>query len=282
MPPWFDSHCHFDFPAFDVDRSRIWTHCQGLNLGGLIIPGVTRRQSQVAQSLVKGRPWFLAHGLHPYFMDQHCSDDLKWLSDAVEPDFSCPDSVNQSTPLLPVAVGEFGLHWTKMTSVDERTRQLELFEYQVSLARTSGLPVILHGVGAHDQIASGLRRHGCQTGGVVHAFSGSYQQAKVYLDAGLRLGIGATFFHANARKLRRTLKALPKDGVLIETDAPDMAAPFWNREAGIYSPLAIPLIAAGLAGIWEVELDELRYRLWKNLCDAFPAVASSRWFRDLD
>lgn len=281
---WFDSHCHFDFSVFDSERDAIWQHCKSLNIGGMIIPGVSRQQSDVATALVPGWPWYLGFGLHPYFLQQHAPQDWQWLENRVHAESGQnvvkEYSEGESTTGAPVAVGECGLHFTRTTSGPERTQQQALFEFQVALARDNNLPMILHGVGAHDQIAATLNRMNCHTGGVVHAFSGSYQQACRYLDMGLRLGIGATFFHANAHKLRRTLAALPREAVLIETDAPDMVAPFWS---GLYGPQAIPMIALGLSSLWRIPLYELQQQLWLNLMASFPLIAvqhTRNWSND--
>ena len=274
MPGWFDSHCHFDFPIFDTDREPIWQHSQNLGIDGLLLPGVSRQQLERLPALVAHKPWYFAAGLHPYFLDQHQADDLDWLADwlvvqqAVQQ--TGQQTAGQASKL--VAVGECGLHQLRQASDEQARQQLQLFEAQVTLAREHNLPLVLHGVGTHDQIVATLRRLRCHTGGVIHGFSGSEQQARRYLDAGIRIGVGATFFHARATRLRRTLSALPVDAFLLETDSPDMTAPFWNSSR--HSPQTIPLIGVGLSSLLKCSPEQLRIQLRHNLYATFSALES--------
>lgn len=233
----------------------------------MLIPGVTRTQIQTLPALVADYPWCFAAGFHPFFLEQHQSDDLPWLARQLEGERG---QGYRAQGL--VAVGECGLHLTRSTPVEIRRVQQEWFETQVVLARTSRLPLILHGVGAHDLIVSTLRRLGCHSGGVIHAFSGSEQQARRYLDMGIRIGVGATFFHPGARRLRRTLSTLPADAVLLETDTPDMKAPFWGDD--YHSPETIPMIGTGMASLLGLPSEAFKHQLWANLFDTFPNVQS--------
>lgn len=270
MPGWFDSHCHLDFSAFDHDREQVWQHCQNLGVEGLLLPGVSRQQLERLPSLVDHKPWYFAAGLHPYFLDQHQADDLDWLANWLALQQTVQQTTGQVSKL--VAVGECGLHQLRQAPEAQARQQLQLFEAQVTLAREHNLPLVLHGVGTHDQIVATLRRLRCHTGGVIHGFSGSEQQARRYLDAGIRIGVGATFFHARATRLRRTLSALPADAFLLETDSPDMTAPFWNSTR--HSPQTIPLIGTGLSALLKCSPEQLRIQLHRNVYSTFPALES--------
>lgn len=248
---WIDSHCHFDFPDFDPDRDQEWQLAQQQGICGLIIPGISRQQGQGLATLCQQRPWLYALGLHPYFLSQHQQTDLDWLDAALH-------HVRDSDDGL-VAVGEFGLDFRKHTSDAERRAQLELFDTQLQLAKQHRLPVILHGVGAHDQIAAAIRRTDFVHGGVVHAFNGSEQQARRYLELGFKLGLGGLYLSDRALKLQRTVDALPVDSWLLETDAPDMTPRMWPQRRN--SPRLIPLLAEHLAqakGISTAELQSLQ------------------------
>jgi len=230
---WFDSHCHFDFPDFDDDRDQIWQQSVSAGCVGLIIPGVTRRQNEQLPNFCLGQPWFYAQGLHPYFLDKHNEADADWL-----------DCALQNPDVL--AVGEAGLD--KVLARDEQSleQQWHWFRLQAELAQAHKLPMILHIRGMHDEAASWLRSMRFTQGGMVHAFSGSEQQAKRWADLGFGLGIGGAVTHPRAQKLRRTVQALPADQIVLETDSPDMAPAFWH---GRNDPRALPLTAAVVAAL---------------------------------
>lgn len=252
---WFDSHCHFDAPAFDADRDLVWAHAQALGVKGLLIPGISAAQGRRLAQFCDGRPWWFGLGLHPYFLSEHQQSDLQWLDDAL--------GKGQA-----VAVGEIGLDKVLATGHDTLEAQWFWFREQVALARHHALPLILHIRGMHDEAAAWLKRTGFDRGGMVHAFSGSEQQARRWLDLGFVLGVGGAMTHPRAQRLRRTLSQLPADALLLETDSPDMLPAFWAGPRN--SPEAIPLIAHCLAQVLNIDVsclaqiqDKTRQSLFK-------------------
>lgn len=257
---WFDSHCHFDFSQFDQNREQHWQWLQQLGLAGLLIPGVTRQQNQQLAQFCQNRPWFYALGLHPYFIEQHQLHDIDWLQQQL------------ATDLNILAVGEVGLDKTANTNEQQLAKQRQIFSMQVELAMQYQKPLILHVRGLHDEVASFLRHKKFAYGGMVHAFSGSEQQAKAWLDLGFKLGIGGAMTHPRAQKLRHTVAALPLDAWLLETDSPDMRSAFWRPDH--HSPAAIPCLAAILAALHKTTLAEVSVRQQRNIFTLWPQIAA--------
>ncbi|MDK2778601.1 MAG: TatD family hydrolase [Pseudomonadota bacterium] len=255
---WFDSHCHFDFPVFDPDREQVWQQAQQAGVRGLLIPGISREQGQRLPAFCHNRPWFYAFGLHPYFLDQHQPQDEDWLAAALQRD-------------APVAVGEIGLDRVLADTGERLQQQWHWFRLQVALADDAGLPLILHIRGMHDEAASFLRRQRFTAGGMVHAFSGSEQQAKAWLDLGFALGVGGAMTHPRATRLRRTLAALPVESLLLETDSPDMAPAFWAESRN--SPLALPVTAVMLAALKGLDPAQLASAQAVTLRQTFPRLS---------
>ena len=258
---WFDSHCHFDFPVFDPDREQVWQHAQQEGLEGLLIPGVTRRQGEALPAFCQNRPWRYALGLHPYFLQQHQHRDGEWLAQAL------------AVPGV-VAVGEAGLDRILATDHAILEQQWHWFRLQAELAAQYGLPLILHIRGMHDEAAAFLRRQRFTGGGMVHAFSGSEQQGRVWHDLGFVLGVGGAMTHPRAQKLRRTLTALPLESLLLETDSPDMVPAFWGTERN--SPETLPLIAAMLAALRGIAPSELAAVQKRTRLRIFPELSGRR------
>lgn len=242
MTELIDSHCHLDFPAFDHNRDELVNACIKAGFTMLVNPAVDMNNWQkVEQIAARYSIVYPAYGLHPMFLDQHQDVHL----DALEAQLS-------SKPC--VAVGEIGLDYFDPSLC--KTRQQFLFEAQIVLAEKANLPVILHVRKAHDEALSTIKRLGFSQGGIVHAFSGSEQQAHKWIDNGFILGFGGTMTYDRAKKVRHLAKTLPLQSMVLETDAPDMPPAF--IEKGQNSPIYLVQIAQILAEIRNRPVDEIR------------------------
>lgn len=230
MLPLIDSHCHLDFADFDTDREQIIGHCQQLGISHIIVPAVTcERWPQLIKICQQSPVLYYALGCHPMFMDKHPDDALKQLDTAIQ-------------QFQPIAVGEIGLDF--FLPGHPKKTQLVLFEAQLKLAEKFQLPVILHVRKAHDEVLKLLRKIPLK-GGIVHAFSGSMQQAQQYQALGFLLGTGGALTYPRAQRLQGLFSELPLSQIVLETDAPDM--PFCGHQGERNSPEYIPLVAEKLA-----------------------------------
>jgi TatD DNase family protein len=225
-----DSHCHLDFEAFDHDRDEVIHHCQQLGVTDIIVPGVTAETwDRLITVCQQSEELHLALGLHPMFMSVHQPEHITLLSDYIQ-------------QYQPIAIGEIGLDF--YLDNHDKQSQLDLFEAQLIIARDAKLPAILHVRKAHDQTLSLLKKYQI-TKGIVHAFSGSLQQAQLYIKQGFLLGIGGAITHERATRLRQLFSTLPLSSLALETDAPDM--PLANMSEQRNTPENIPQIVATLA-----------------------------------
>lgn len=204
-----DTHCHLDFSAFDPDREAVLSQAAERGVHRLVVPGVQASQWSALPSVTHHQvtvAW--AAGLHPWFTARHEDGHLTTLEQVLRSGGPC-------------AVGEIGLHQDRR-SVSELPRQISLLEDQLSLAQQIDLPVILHQVGAHNELIQALKRVPPPAGGVVHAFAGSVEMAEEYRRFGLSVGLGGVITYPRAAKTRRAVSALPLSSLLLETDGPDM------------------------------------------------------------
>ena len=119
-----------------------------------------------------------------------------------------------------VAVGECGLDFDRNFS--PRAEQLRCFEAQLELAAELGMPVFLHERSAHVEFAEILARHRSRiVRAVVHCFTGTGESLARYLDLDLHVGItGWICDERRGTHLRELVGRIPKDRLMIETDAP--------------------------------------------------------------
>lgn len=204
----FDTHCHLDFPDFDKDRKVIIQKANKVGIKNMLLPGVTKNSWRELRMHVALNPSLhAALGLHPMFIKEHSDTHLEDLEKALA--------------LPPVnAVGEIGLDFTEDDCM--RDRQELFFRAQLKMAIKFKLPVILHVRKAHNEVLKHLKMMNFKEGGIVHAFSGSFEIAKEYIKQGFKLGFGGTMTYQRSVKIREMVKLLPLDAIVLETDAPDM------------------------------------------------------------
>lgn len=263
---WIDSHCHFDFKNFDLDREQHWQQLQSFGCMGLVLPGVMASSWPALINLCQSKPWGYALGLHPYFLANHKNEDIAFLEQLSRQQLS---TEAQGSNQL-VAIGEFGLDF--LLDSTQHNEQIDLCRQQFQLAQALKLPVILHCRKAYDETAAMIRRLGFSQGGIVHAFSGSYQQGIALIRLGFKLGVGGAMSHPRANKLRSTISCLPLDSLVLETDSPDMKPAFWQEADN--SPLTLLLLAQIVASLHRLSLDEVIFSSNNNLLAALPNLAA--------
>lgn len=206
-----DTHCHLDLEKHFPQFERALKSARKAGVSEIILPGVIRAGwGRMMELSRQAEGVFPAPGLHPLYLPHHRPVHLKELSElAHRKGFGAP-----------VAIGEIGLDYF-VDSIDREAQQ-QLFEQQLKIAAGAGLPVLLHVRKAHDQVLATLRKKKFPSGGIVHAFNGSLQQAGQYIKLGFAIGIGGTISYDRATKIRAVASQLPWESLVLETDAPDI------------------------------------------------------------
>lgn len=248
-----DAHCHLDFPVLREQLPGLLERAAAAGIRRMVIPGVRRNQwLQVEQTAVRSESLYYCLGLHPWFIEDHRREDLDALQQKLA-----------DRPAGCVGLGECGLDRLRGSLAD----QMPWFEAQVQIARDGGFPLVIHSVRTHDEVYSVLRRFRFAGRALVHGFAGSYQQACKLVDLGCRLGVGGVITHERARKTRETLKRLPLEALVLETDAPDM--PPAGVAVGENSPLQLPFIVRTLLDL-RAEPGRIQVQqLWQNVSDLY-------------
>ena len=115
-----------------------------------------------------------------------------------------------------VAVGEIGLDYYH--SKDNKDKQKDLFEKMLNLAQKYGLPVIVHSRKSMQDTFDMLKKH--DVVGSMHCYQGSAEMAQEFIKLGFYIGIGGSITHTNNKKIRKMVKKIDIDHMLVETDSP--------------------------------------------------------------
>lgn len=256
-----DSHCHLDTPQF-INPEIVLQQASEAGVKGIVVPAYQAQRWQALLDMCidfdqpKLRLW-PALGVHPLFLASYQPEQLNHLLQQLE----------RSDRII--AVGEIGLdrYEPLLREPEMWQRQVNLFEAQLVLAKQFNLPVILHARRCHSDIVRCIKRVGLTSGGIVHAFSGSLEEANNYIKLGFKLGFGGALTYDSARRIRAVATQLPLSSLVIETDAPDML-PSQCRHMSHNHPANLPLVLDTLATLRQTSAAELAQALWQNTIDA--------------
>lgn len=166
-----------------------------------------------------------------------------------------------------VAIGETGLDYFK--KFGDKTSQVELFIHQLELAEYYNLPAIIHNRKAGDDIKDILKTKMPTRGAVLHCYSEDAGYAKSILrdHDNLYFSFAGNVTYRNARNLHDTVKILPLDKIVIESEAPFMVPAQYRGKRN--KPLYLPSIAEFIASIREEDDDEVMNALYNNAITLF-------------
>ena len=253
MHQLIDSHCHFDDPRLQALQPNLWQSCLREGVEQLVVPGTL--QAHFARQIAlcdTHSDWHLALGLHPYFSHCHTQPHLDQL----------PNLLEEHNP---VAVGEIGLDFALSMQQEgfSQSQQEYWFTSQVRIAQAFNLPIIVHSRKANDRLGQLLRQIGFEHGGIVHAFSGSLQQAQAFTKLGFKIGLGGTLTYERAKAMRRLAAALPLSDIVLETDAPDMPMAGQPKDQP-NRPDHLPRVLKVIASLRKESLAQITSRVYEN------------------
>lgn len=115
-----------------------------------------------------------------------------------------------------IAVGEIGLDYYH--TKDNKDKQKELFEKMLNLAQKHELPVIVHSRKSMQDTFDILKEHGSV--GSMHCYQGSAEMAEEFIKLGFYISIGGPVTHNNNKKIRKMIKTIDINRMIVETDSP--------------------------------------------------------------
>lgn len=210
---FFDTHAHCDDKRFEEEYEGgtlgVINDCLSDNVSYIINIGTNLENSKVSTELAdRFENVYAACGIHP--SDVFYEDPDKAIA-VIEELLGHPKAV---------ALGEIGLdyHYEDVP----RDLQMIYFEKQMALAEKLDIPVIIHDRDAHGDCLEMIKKFP-SVKGVFHSFSGSAEMAQELVKLGWYISFSGTVTFKNAKKPKEASLVVPKDRLLIETDAPYLA-----------------------------------------------------------
>lgn len=205
-----DSHCHLDYPPMAEDLAGTLARARNAGVGTLLTIGTKLRDFGRVRAIAEANEnVFCSVGIHPHEAENEAADAAKLIELARHPKV--------------IGIGETGLDYYYDKS--PREKQRENFRAHMRAAEETGLPLIVHTRDAEDDTAAmlGEATRGGRLRGVLHCFTSSQQLADAALGMGLYISISGIVTFKNAEALRQTVKTIPLDRLLVETDSPYLA-----------------------------------------------------------
>ncbi len=259
-----DSHCHLDYLARDQDLDDVVARAWAAGVGGIVtictkvsefdaIRAIAERYDDIWCSL----------GVHPHEAD-------------TEPEVSPAQLVDLAKHPKVVGIGESGLDYYYEHS--SREAQRRSFRSHIAAARTTGLPLIVHTRDADDDTVGILQEEHAKGPfpGLIHCYSTSHELAERSLEIGFYISLAGIVTFKSADSLRQTVRQLPIERILIETDAPYLAPVPMRGKSN--EPAFVAHTAAAVAELKGMSVDELTRATSANFFRLFlraqPATAA--------
>lgn len=254
-----DSHCHLDFPDFAEERAAIVARALAAGVGRMVtISTRVRRFQQILEIAETFDEVYCSVGTHPH-------------QAAEELDVTADELVRLSGHPKVVAIGEAGLDY--FYDHAPRDAQAQGFRTHIAAARRTGLPLVIHARNADDDVASILED---ETGKgafpfILHCFSSGRRLAEVGVALGGYVSFSGILTFKNSAELRAIAADVPRDRLLVETDAPYLA-PIPHRGKR-NEPAYVANTAKVLAetiGVSEAEIADITTRNFFRLFTKMP------------
>lgn len=214
MAPLYDAHLHLQDECLRPHLDEIVAELRRLDIRRWVVNGTCEADWPEVARLAETYPEVLpAYGMHPWFIKDRSDHWEEMLSDYL----SAPER-------RAVAVGEIGLDkWIRDHRIDE---QEAVFRRQLRLAAAAQLPPVIHCLKAWGRLLEVLNSEPLpERGFLLHSFAGPVEMVDDFLELGAYFSFSGYFLQERKAAVVETFRQIPRDRILLETDAPDMLPP---------------------------------------------------------
>ncbi|MDW9814263.1 YchF/TatD family DNA exonuclease [Sinorhizobium meliloti] len=206
-----DTHCHLDFPDFEAERDAIIERARDAGVGQMVTISTRVKRFDTILAIAERYPnVFCSVGTHPHNADE-------------ELDVTADDLVRLSAHPKVVAIGEAGLDYFYDNA--PRDAQAVGLRRHIAAARTTGLPLVIHSRSADDDMAAILTEESGKGAFpfLLHCFSSSPDLARIGVELGGYVSFSGILTFPKSEELRDIARTVPRDRMIVETDAPYLA-----------------------------------------------------------
>ena len=208
-----DTHCHLDMLDLAPHNDDIHSVIDAAYKKGvrqLLTISVDLNKMENVLQFTKRNGVYASCGVHPLQSDGLVTEDKLLRKYAADPKV--------------IAIGETGLDYFYEASAEAHEAQKISFMHHLQAAGSLGLPVIVHTRNAKEDTMSMIRQYGNSTSaGVLHCFTEDYEMAKAALDENYLISISGIVTFKTAQDLKETVRKLPLESLIVETDSPYLA-----------------------------------------------------------
>ena len=250
---YIDSHCHISFPELRDKIDEVMQNMAYHKVTHALCVSVTLENfEEVITMANRYNHIFASVGVHPDY------------EDIIEPDVDL--LVRHSKNDKVVAIGETGLDYFRLKG--DLTWQRNRFRTHIKAAIKANLPLIIHTRNAQKDTISIMKEEGASNArGVMHCFTETYDMAKQAIDQGFYISFSGIITFKNADAIRDTVKKIPLESILIETDSPYLA-PVPNR-GKLNEPANVTYVAEKIAEIKNLSIEEVADVTTRNFFTLF-------------
>lgn len=242
-----DTHCHPQFPQYDADRDEVIGRALDAGIGIVCVGTDLATSKQAIELAERYEGLYASVGLHPNDNLNEAYDQGSYLEIARHPKV--------------VAIGEIGLDYYRTVEPQKREIQKRRFVQQLELARLVGKSVVIHCRDAHDDMMQILPEYK----GVTHSFTGTAEQARVYIEKGYFIGLNGIITFS--KEYEGMVRSISLDRMVLETDAPYLApAPYRGKRN---QPSYVDIIGRSVAVILGIEPEIVFEATTRNARDLF-------------
>lgn len=259
-----DSHAHLFWPSLRDDFDAVLDRAVQAGVNTIINIGTNLETSKQALAQHSDKVTILSTiGIHPHDYEKYITDSPV----SIQQDIAKLEEIYHSQSGKIVAVGECGLDFHFSIPTDQiKDIQRQLFKAQIELAKKLDLPVVIHCRNAWNEILDYL--NGCQ--GVLHCYSGNLEDTKNVLMTKLYISYAANITYSKNDALRETIKLVPLDRILLETDAPFLAPQ--GKRGQRNEPANVLGVAKTIAEVQETTLNQIAHQTTNNSKALFNIV----------
>ena len=255
-----DSHCHLADETYSTDLEAVVARAKDAGLERALVileAGNAQEAAQATRVLALWPETRVAIGVHPHHAARFTDDPARAGAVVREQCLATPSAR---------AVGEIGLDYHY--DLSPRDVQQAVFRAQVRVARELDQPIVVHTRNADEDTITILNEEGQgRLRGVLHCFTGTPALARAGLELGFYISLAGIITFPKAAELRETVRAVPLNRLLTETDSPFLA-PVPHRGTR-NEPARMTRVVAVLAELYQTEVGELAQQTTANFHTLF-------------